>query len=133
MKSSIRNYLRADSFFGSGIYEMGWVVLSTHGRSGIPPFLPLHSIRNSTVQKSALLATIQKEIHRHDFSYFVDEPPSVTQGGKDVVVSGCPPRCKKRINTMTQFLDHLTQDLMPELIDRLSASRKSGAGDRVET
>ena len=42
------------------------------------------------MQKSVLLAAIQKEIHRHDFSYFVDEPPSVAQGGKGVVVSGLP-------------------------------------------
>jgi hypothetical protein len=73
------------------------------------------------VQKSILLAAIQREIHRHDLSYFVDEPPSVAQGGKGVVVSGCP-ACKKRINTMTQFLDHLANDVMPALIDRLAAS-----------
>jgi len=72
------------------------------------------------VQKSILLAAIQKEIHRHDLSYFVDEPPSVAQGGKGVVVSGCP-ACRKRISTMTQFLDHLTNDVMPALIDRLAA------------
>jgi hypothetical protein len=62
------------------------------------------------VQKSALLAAIQKEIHRHDLSYFVDEPPSVAQGGKGIVVSGCP-ACKKKINTLGQFLDHLTNDV----------------------
>ena len=72
------------------------------------------------MQKSVLLAAIQKEIHRHDFSYFVDAPPSVAQGGKGVVVSGCP-ACRKRINTMTQFLDHLTNDAMPVLIERLAA------------
>jgi hypothetical protein len=33
------------------------------------------------VQKSILLAAIQKKIHRHDLSYFVDDPPSVAQGG----------------------------------------------------
>jgi hypothetical protein len=71
------------------------------------------------VQKSILLVAIQKEIQRHDLSYFVDNPPSVAQGGKGVVVSGCP-ACKRRINTMVQFLDHLTQDVMPGLIDRLS-------------
>jgi hypothetical protein len=71
------------------------------------------------VQKSILLAAIQKEIHRHDLSYFVDEPPSVAQGGSGVVVAGYP-ACKKGINTMDQFLDHLTQDVMPVLIDRLS-------------
>lgn len=41
------------------------------------------------MQKSILLAAIQKEIQRHDFSYFVDEPPAVAQGGKGVVVPGC--------------------------------------------
>jgi len=76
------------------------------------------------VQKSVLLAAIQKEIQRHDFSYFVDEPPSVAQRGKGVVVSGCP-ACRKRINTMTQFLDHLTNDAMPALIDRLAAPKEA--------
>jgi hypothetical protein len=59
------------------------------------------------VQKSILLAAIQKEIQRPNFSYFVDEPPSVAQGGRGVAVAGCP-ACKKRINTMQRFLDHLT-------------------------
>jgi hypothetical protein len=71
------------------------------------------------VQKSVLLAAIQKEIHRHDLSYFVSDPPSVAQGGRGVVVAGCP-ACKKRINTMQQFLDHLANDAMRGLIDRLS-------------
>ena len=52
----------------------------------------------------------------------MDNPPSVAAGGKGVVVSGCP-ACKKRIDAMTQFLDHLTNDVMPDLIDRL-ATRK---------
>jgi hypothetical protein len=52
------------------------------------------------VQKSILLAAIQKEIQRHDLSYFVDEPPSVAQGGRGVVVAGCP-ACRKRINTIS--------------------------------
>jgi hypothetical protein len=69
--------------------------------------------------KSALLAAIQQEIHRHDFSHFVDEPPSVAEGGKGVVVAGCP-ACRARIDTMSQFLDHLANDAMPALLDRLS-------------
>jgi len=71
------------------------------------------------VQKSVLLSAIQKEIQRHDLSYFVDEPPSVAQGGRGVVVSGCP-SCRKRINTIPEFLQHLAKDAMPGLIDRLS-------------
>ena len=54
--------------------------------------------------KSELLRAIQQEIQRHDFSHFIENPPSVAQGGKGVVVPGCP-MCKKRINTMPQFRD----------------------------
>ena len=38
--------------------------------------------------KSELLAALRTEIHRHDFSHFVDEPPSIAQGGRGVVVPG---------------------------------------------
>jgi hypothetical protein len=70
------------------------------------------------VQKSALLAAVQKEIQRQDLSYFVDEPPSVVCHA-GVVIAGCP-ACRKGINAISQFLDHLTNDAMPDLIDRLS-------------
>jgi hypothetical protein len=73
--------------------------------------------------KSELLRAIQREIQRHDFSHFVDNPPSVAQGGKGVVVPGCP-MCKKRINTMPQFLDYLADDAMPALIEKLSVDAK---------
>jgi hypothetical protein len=46
--------------------------------------------------KSELLAELRTEIHRHDFSHFVDDPPSIAQGGRGVVVPGCP-TCKKKI------------------------------------
>jgi hypothetical protein len=73
--------------------------------------------------KSELLRAIQQEIHRHDFSHFVENPPSIAQGCKGVVVPGCP-MCKKRINTMPQFLDHLADDAMPALIEKLSVDAK---------
>jgi hypothetical protein len=76
------------------------------------------------VQKSVLLAAIQQEIHRHDFSTFVDEPPLLGQGGKGVVIPGCP-LCKKRLNTVGQFLDHLANDAMPVLVNRLSAVKEA--------
>jgi hypothetical protein len=74
------------------------------------------------MQISVLLAAIQAEINRHDFSHFIDEPPSIAQGGKGVVVPGCP-ACRKRINTMPQFLDHLANDAMPELLERLTSQK----------
>jgi hypothetical protein len=47
---------------------------------------------------------IQQEIQRHDWTHFVDEPPAIAQGGRGVVVPRCPV-CRKRINTMSNFLD----------------------------
>ena len=79
------------------------------------------------MQKTILLAAIQKEIQRHDLSYFVDEPPSVAEGGRGVVVAGCP-TCRKRINTMTRFLDHLANDVMPELINQLATVANQNDG-----
>jgi hypothetical protein len=32
--------------------------------------------------KSELLAALRTEIHRHDFSHFVDEPPSMPKAGE---------------------------------------------------
>jgi len=74
--------------------------------------------------KSELLSALQREIRRHDFSTFIDEPPSVARGGQGVCVPGCP-TCRKRIQTMNQFLDHLANDAMPALIARLSADAKA--------
>jgi hypothetical protein len=51
------------------------------------------------MKKSDLYRALRSELHRHDFSHFVDEPPSVAQGGRGVVVPGCP-TCKKRFGTM---------------------------------
>jgi hypothetical protein len=69
-------------------------------------------------------AALQQEIRLDDFSHFVDEPPSVAQGGNGVVVSGCP-TCRKRINTMPQFLDNIANDVLPGLLDKLSTSSAS--------
>jgi hypothetical protein len=40
--------------------------------------------------KSDLYRALRTELQQHDFSNFVDEPPSVAQGGRGVVVTGCP-------------------------------------------
>ena len=73
------------------------------------------------MQKSVLLRALQQEIRRNDLNYFMHEPPSIAQGGRGVVVPGCP-ACMKRINTMSQFLDDLADDVLPALIEKLSES-----------
>jgi hypothetical protein len=85
-------------------------------------------VRRSTLQsrllslRAVLRFLSRTEIHRHDLSHFVDEPPSVAQGGNGVVVPGCP-TCRKRFGTMLQFLDHLTDDVLPAVLDRLSTEK----------
>jgi hypothetical protein len=72
------------------------------------------------VQQSVLLRELHKEIRRHDLSTFVEDPPSVAQGGKGVIVPGCP-CCKETIRHNRTVLDHLTNDVLPTVINKLSA------------
>jgi hypothetical protein len=39
------------------------------------------------------------------------------------VVAGCP-ACKKRLQSMNEFLRHLAEDAMPSLLDRLSSKEQ---------
>jgi hypothetical protein len=59
------------------------------------------------------------EVRRHSFETFVDDPLSAGRGGWGVVVPGCP-ACRKRINSMAQFVGHLVDDVLPGLVDRLN-------------
>ena len=75
------------------------------------------------MRKSELIAAIQKEILRHDFGTYVENPPSVAQGGGGVVVPGCATR-NRRANTTTQFLEHIAKDAIPQLIGKLSQGKE---------
>jgi hypothetical protein len=74
------------------------------------------------MQQSALLRALQTEISRHDFSTFLDAEPSFANGGPGIVRPGCP-ACKKIINTMSQFIRHINEDVLPPLLDKLSANK----------
>ena len=76
------------------------------------------------MRKSELIAAIQREILRHDFGTFVENPPSVARGGRGVVVPGCT-ICTKRANTTTQFLEHIAKDAIPRSIEGLSRETNS--------
>jgi hypothetical protein len=65
-------------------------------------------------KKREILQAAKTEIMRHRWDTFVDDPPSIAQGGKGVIVSGCP-TCK-RFGTNTQYLDHLADDVMPVIL-----------------
>jgi hypothetical protein len=82
------------------------------------------------MKKSELLRALQTEIRRHDFSTFVDQPPSIAQGGNRVVTPSCP-ACRKRVNTMAQFMNHICNDVLPAALDRL-ATAPDNKGNSVE-
>jgi hypothetical protein len=66
------------------------------------------------MQKSNLIAAIQFEIRRHDWSTFSED---------GLVYPGCS-TCKKKLYTIGQFMDHLA-DNVPGLINRLSESNRN--------
>jgi len=68
---------------------------------------------------SELVRAIQSELRRHSWDTFVENPPSIAQGGKGVVVVGCP-ACCKTLYTVSQFVEHLCSDVIPVLIFGLS-------------
>jgi hypothetical protein len=69
--------------------------------------------------KTVALAFAQKELLRHDFSTFVEgDTRTVAQGGKGVVMPGCPLR-KKKLSSIAQYSDHLAYDVLPRIFDRI--------------
>ena len=74
--------------------------------------------------KSQLLLILQQEIRRHSYDYFISNPPSIAEGGQGVCVPGCP-ACRKRLQTMNQFVEHLANDVVPKVIDGLPVIRSA--------
>ena len=72
------------------------------------PFFPTCAIFTALTSKrnAKFFRRAKTELMRHSWDTFVDDPPSVAQGGKGVVVSGCP-ACKKQFGTNTRYLEHL--------------------------
>jgi hypothetical protein len=64
------------------------------------------------VKKSELLKALQTEIARHSLGTFMSEEHHVVQ-------TGCP-ACHKHFGTVQQLIRHLTDDVLPPLVDKLS-------------
>jgi hypothetical protein len=67
------------------------------------------------MDKAAIVSAVKDEFRKHTWDTFVDEPPSVAQGGTGVVLPGCP-KCRKRIQTMGQFIDHLSEHVLARVL-----------------
>jgi hypothetical protein len=72
------------------------------------------------MKKSDLLRELQTEIQRHNLSTFMSREHKIVQ-------TGCS-TCPKHFGTVEQFKRHLTDDVLPPLLDRLS-----GEVERPET
>ena len=64
----------------------------------------------------SILRAAQRELNRHSWGHFVDNPPSIAQGGSGVVVSGCE-ACGKVIYTRNGFVEHLANDVLPRILE----------------
>jgi hypothetical protein len=64
------------------------------------------------MKKSELLRALQTEIQKHNLSTFMREQHKV-------VITGCD-FCRKHFGTVEQFNRHITEDVLPPLLDKLS-------------
>jgi hypothetical protein len=71
----------------------------------------------------ALISAIQSELRRHSWDTFVDQPPSIGRGGRGVVVVGCP-ACRKKLYTVSQFIEHLARDVIPKAIESMLSTNR---------
>jgi len=68
------------------------------------------------MKKSELLRALQFEIQKHNLSTFMDE-------NDKIVITGCT-LCRKHFGTVEQFKRHITDDVLPPLLDTLSVETK---------
>jgi hypothetical protein len=64
------------------------------------------------MKKSELLRALQTEIQRHDLSTFMSDKHKIVQ-------TGCS-ACQKHFGTVEQFTWHITEDVLPSLLNNLS-------------
>jgi len=67
------------------------------------------------MKKSELLRALQTEIQKHNLFTFMDEQDKV-------VITGCS-FCRKHFGTVEQFKRHITEDVLPALLGRLSTAK----------
>ncbi|MGA8037751.1 MAG: hypothetical protein WA823_14995 [Candidatus Acidiferrales bacterium] len=66
-----------------------------------------------------ILKTAQRELEKHQWGHFVEgDTRTVADGGKGTIAVGCV-ACEKRLNTIPQFMEHLAEDVLPQIIDEV--------------
>ena len=77
------------------------------------------------MDKAKILHEAQAELQRHVWGTYVDKGVSIALGGDGIVTPGCE-ACGKRINTNSQYLRHLAEDVLPGVLE--TALTLKGAG-----
>lgn len=68
------------------------------------------------MKKSELLSALQNEIQRHNLATFMSLQHKIVQ-------TGCS-TCQKHFGTTEQQTRHLTEEVLPSLLDKLSVEAK---------
>jgi len=68
------------------------------------------------MKKSDLLRALQTEIQKHNLSTYMSKEHKIVQ-------TGCS-ACQKHFGTVEQYTRHLTEDVLPPLLDKLSIEAK---------
>jgi hypothetical protein len=69
-------------------------------------------LASAAMDATDLIAAVPRELEKHRWNYFVHNPIAMADGGKGVVVPGCP-TCFKRLNTSSRLTDHICRDAVP--------------------
>jgi hypothetical protein len=76
------------------------------------------------MKKEDALTLARRELQRHTLATFNESAPATSSG--IIVVPGCP-HCKIRLNTVDQLMRHLSEDVMPGIVDLiLGGGREPG-------
>jgi hypothetical protein len=65
------------------------------------------------MKKSELLRALQTEVQKHNLSTYMSKEHKIVQ-------TGCS-TCQKHFGTIEQYTRHLVEDVLPPLLDKLSA------------
>jgi len=74
------------------------------------------------MDKAKILHEAQADLQRHVWGTYIDKGVSIALGGDGIVTPGCE-ACHKRINTNSQYLRHLAEDVLPNFGERRLAVR----------
>lgn len=67
------------------------------------------------MDNAKILHEAQIELQRHVWGTYIDKGVSIALGGNGITTPGCE-ACRKRINTNSQYLRHLADDVLPVIL-----------------